>query len=120
MNRNLCLIVSAAILSACASSPSAVRITRDEPVSAQPKAAPQAKTEMVFYNGKTYNVGFTPMSGGTYLVTVAGMSAAQAKDANGLSTSAFHHFTCKDSQKTKLLAKPSFANGRWSLTARCG
>ena len=120
MNRNLTLIVCAALLSACGNSPSSVRITNDEPAVAQPKAAARTKTEMVFYNGKTYDVSMAPAGGGAYLVSIAGMTSAQAKDANGLSTSAFHHFNCKDSQKTKVINKPTYVSGQWNITARCG
>lgn len=109
----------AALLSACSQGPSAVRITNDVPAP-PPKPAGIARSEPVFYNGKTYKVDLTPAAGGAYGVRVKGMSAKQQKDALGLSTSAFHHFTCKDSQKTDVLTKPAYENGEWNLTAKCG
>jgi hypothetical protein len=121
MNR-FSLIIAAASLSACSQSPSAVRITNDVPT---PKKMPErvaiaSRSEPVFYNGKTYQVNIAPLASGTYTVAIAGMSAGQQKDATGLSTSAFHHFTCKDSQKTNILTKPAYAGGQWALTAKCG
>jgi hypothetical protein len=108
-------------LAACSQSPSSVRVTNDEPPVAKVFAKPTAisKSEPVFYNGKTYKVDLSPLAGGNYVVAVSGMTAAQQKDATGLSTSAFHHFTCKDSQETKFLSKPAFAGGQWSATVRC-
>lgn len=79
-----------------------------------------AKSEPVFYNGKTYRVDLSPDAAGTYLVAVSGMTEAQEKDAVGLVKSAFHHFTCKDSQSTRFLTKPAFAANQWNVIAKCG
>jgi hypothetical protein len=118
MNRSS-LIIAAAALSACSQSPNTVRVTNDAPIVA-PKPVGIARSEPVFYNGKTYKVGLQPDANGNYTVSVAGMTAAQQKDALGLSTSAFHHFTCKDSQKADILTKPAYTNGQWNLSAKCG
>jgi hypothetical protein len=107
-------------LCACTKTPSQVRITQDEPALAAPvKPLVISKSEPVFYNGKTYRVDMGPLASGTYAVAISGMTAKQEKDAIGLTTSAFHHFTCKDSQKTKFLAKPAFDGTAWNSTVKC-
>jgi hypothetical protein len=118
MNR-FSLIIAAACLSACSQSPSSVRVTNDVP---KPVAKPMGtpRSEPVFYNGKIYKVAMTPASDGSYVIRVSGMTGAQQKDATGLSKSAFHHFTCKDSQKADILGKPAYVGGQWALTAKCG
>ncbi len=120
MNRNPSFVALLA-LTACTQSPSSVRITQDEPASkAQPAPPRVSKSEPVFYNGKTYKVDLSPLGTGAYAVAVYGMAASQQKDALGLTTSAFHHFTCKDSQTTKFISKPSYLAGQWMATVRCG
>jgi hypothetical protein len=115
------LIIASLALAACSQSPSSVRITQDVPTPVQPvRKLVVSKSEPVFYNGKTYRVDLSPAGEGSYVVAVAGMGAAQEKDAMGLSRSAFHHFTCKDSQSTKFLTKPIYNDKQWSLTAKCG
>lgn len=120
MNR-LIILMAMAVLSGCTKSPSTVRITDDVPppvVRAKPLAV--SKSEPVFYNGKTYRVDLAPAESGSYLVSVSGMTAKQEKDAMGLSQSAFHHFSCKDSQSTKFLNKIAYSDTKWSAMVRCG
>jgi hypothetical protein len=92
-----------------------VRLTNDTP---RP-AAVTAKTEPVFYNGKTYQVSFVPSPDGSGTLAIAGMGAAQSKDASGLAVSAFHHFACKDTEQARLATTPSFDGVAWHASARC-
>jgi hypothetical protein len=73
----------------------------------------------VFYNGKTYQLHFSPAGPGTYAMTVSGMSAKQQKDAEAVATSSLRYFACKEGNTGKLTNKPSYENSIWRLTARC-
>lgn len=118
MNRNLLFAVLIA-LTACSQSPSSVRITQSEPaLKIQPTL--KARSEPVFYNGKTYQIALVPDATGLTMVTISGMSDKQSKDASGLGSSAFQHFSCRESQKAHIQSQPNYANGQWNLTARCG
>jgi hypothetical protein len=118
--KKFALMLSCLIVAACSQGQNTVRITENVPPPAQaPKKAAVSKSEPVFYNGKTYRVDLSPATAGTYVVAIAGMSAGQEKDAAALSKSAFHHFTCKDSQTTKFITKPIYDGKQWSLTATC-
>jgi hypothetical protein len=121
MNRKL-LIVLALMLQACTSQDSSVRVTAQAPVKPAPKAAavPQTRTEPVFYNGKTYQLHFSPAGPGAYAMTVAGMSAKQAKDAEAVATSSLRYFACKEGFTGKLTDKPRYDSSIWRMTARCG
>jgi hypothetical protein len=121
MNRKLFLIAALA-LAACTSRDSSVRVTAQAPVKPVVKASPavpQTRTEPVFYNGKTYQLHFSPAGPGAYSMTVSGMSARQAKDAEAVATSSLRYFACKEGFTGKLTAKPSFDSGIWRMTARC-
>jgi hypothetical protein len=120
MNRIL-IMAALVALTACTKTPSQVRITQDEPEpkKAQDRIVATSKSEPVFYNGKTYKVDMGPLSAGTYAIAISGMSAKQGKDAEGLTSSAFHHFTCKDSQNTNFLTKPAYDGVQWNSTAKC-
>lgn len=117
MNRNL-LFLALIALSACSQSPN-VRITQDQPV-VKPPSPIKSRSEPVFYNGKTYQVAIAPDSSGLAKVTISGMSDKQAKDASGLGSSAFQHFSCRESQKAHIKSPPIYANGQWNLMTRCG
>ena len=110
------LLVAAAGLVACSNDPS-VRITSGKPKAA---AAPQARSEPVFYNGKTYQLDFGPRGGGVYDMTVSGMSGKQQKDAEAVATSSLGYFACPEGQRGKLQNKPSYANAKWRMQAKCG
>jgi hypothetical protein len=104
-------------LTACSSGDNAVRVTNDQPVA---KPVAPGRTEPIFYNGKTYKLAFAPADGGGgYTVLISGMSASQQSDAQGLTSSAFHHFYCKDSQKAKILNAPAYSGGKWNSFAQC-
>ena len=113
----LILIAAGAGLAACSNDP-AVRITNSKPAAAAP--APVARSEPVFYNGKTYKLDFAPKAGGVYDMTVSGMSAKQQKDAEAVATSSLGYFACPDGQRGKLQNTPSYANAKWRMQAKCG
>ena len=116
MNRNIILICTAALLVACAKSPSAIRIT-NEPAAAVVQA--MQRSEPIFYNGKTYTLNFAPQAGGGYAMAVSPMTGKQEKDAVAVATSALRYYACKDSQKSGLTNKPHFAESTWRMTAKC-
>lgn len=117
MNR-IALIAALIALTACSQSPSAVRITQSEP-DVKPQSVVKARTEPVFYNGKTYQVAITPDASGNTRISIAGMSEKQAKDATGLGSSAFQHFSCRESQRAHVVSTPIYTEGQWNLAARC-
>jgi hypothetical protein len=120
---NRIILLAAIALSACTQSPSSVRITNDvpqEPVAVAPKPMKAARSEPVFYNGKTYKLNMNPTERGIYSVEVIGMSAAQQKEAKAFTTSAFHHYNCKDSQRSHFITQPAFQNGTWQMQMSCG
>jgi hypothetical protein len=116
MNRFAVLTLTC-VLAACSSNDNGVHITNVQPA---PKPTAPGRTEPIFYNGKTYSLQFTPTDAGSYMVAISGMAATQQKDASGLTTSAFHHFYCKDSQRTKILAAPAYADSKWNSVTQCG
>ena len=109
------LLAAAAGLAACSNDPG-VRITNDKP--AAPAVA--ARSEPVFYNGKTYRLDFSPKGGGLYDMTVSGMTAKQQKDAEAVATSSLGYFACPDGQRGKLQTKPAYTSSKWRMQARCG
>lgn len=104
-------------LTACSQSASTVRITQDDP-SVKPHVPVSARSEPVFYNGHTYQVSITPRASQT-IVSIAGMTEIQSKDASGLGSSAFQHFSCRESQKVRLLTPPVYSEGVWNLAVKC-
>ena len=111
------LLVAAAGLVACSNDP-AVRITSGKPKAAAP--APQARSEPIFYNGKTYRLDFAPKGSGVYDMTVSGMSGKQQKDAEAVATSSLGYFACPEGQRGKLQNTPAYANAKWRMQAKCG
>ncbi len=110
-----CMILLLAVgLAACDGGPGA-RITRDKP---QPP--PTARSEPIFYNGKTYRLDFSPQSAGVYDMVVSGMSAKQQKDAEAVATSSLGYFACPEGQRGKLTTNPVYSAGKWRMQARCG
>jgi hypothetical protein len=115
LNR-LVLPFAAALLLAGCKSDNTVRITSDAPVA---KAQP-ARSEPIFYNGKTYHLDFSPASGGIYNMAVSGMGPKQKKDAVAVATSSLGYFACPDGQRGKLQNEPAYAEAKWRMQARCG
>jgi len=117
MKLNHTAAVFALALAACSHDPAGVRLTHDAPAETTPALA--AKVEPVFYNGKTYKVSLTPNADGTVAMRIAGMGAAQAKEATALATDTLHHFACKDSQKAVLTAPPAYDGTGWFAAGHC-
>ena len=113
MNQLVVLVVLA--LGACSHEPEGVRVVND---AANAPTVTKSKIEPVFYNGKTYQVSLSPAADGNTALNIAGMNGAQARDANGLATSSFHHFACKDSQKA-VVSTPTFDGAIWHASAHC-
>ena len=115
LNRIVVLALLAAAITGCKTA-STVRITNEKPV-----AEPQpARSEPIFYNGKTYKLDFAPRSGGVYDMAVSGMSAKQKKDAVAVATSSLGYFACPDGQKGRLQNDPAYADAKWRMQAKCG
>lgn len=104
-----------ALLAGCSADPQ-VRITSEKPA----QAAVAARSEPVFYNGKTYQLDFSPRAAGVYDMSVSGMSAKQRKDAEAVATSSLGYFACPDGQRGKLQNTPAYANAKWRMQAKCG
>lgn len=115
---NRFLIVAAVFLTACSHDAAGIRIAHDGPAPAPVTAIP-AHTEPVFFNGKTYSMALMPDGQGGYGIAVSGMSAGQGREAAELTKTAFHHFTCKDSQIVKLNSAPTYDSGKWNSHGRC-
>jgi hypothetical protein len=107
-------------LGACAASDPQVRVEKQV---AAPPPAPvlaKARTEPIFYNGKTYTLKFGPAGAGLYDVRVLGMGPGQQKDASNIGTSAIRYFACPDGKTGKLQQQPRYADSQWVMSARCG
>jgi hypothetical protein len=94
-------------------------VTNDVPAPKVAVALMPARVEPVFFNGKTYKMAMTPVGQGSYVIAISGMGSNQTKDANELTKTAFHHFTCKDSQVVRLSAAPNFDGSKWNAQGRC-
>ena len=116
MKKNRFVILSVLVLTACSQEPAGIRVVSGEESAA---SVTKAKTEPIFYNGKTYQVSVAPAPNGAATIQIAGMGPAQAKDASGLAISALHHFTCKDSQKALLDVAPVFDGNNWKTAGHC-
>jgi lipopolysaccharide export system protein LptC len=120
MNRIVPLFCVAA-LSACTAPNNGVRVSAQQPAkpTAKMAAVPQSRNEPIFYNGKTYQLRFSPAGPGSYAMSVAGMSATQTKDAEAVATSSLRYFACRDGQNGKLTDTPHYDGSLWRMTARC-
>ena len=116
MKMNHSIILCTLLLTGCSQEPAGIRVVSGADTA---PVVTKAKTEPIFYNGKTYQVSVAPAPEGAATIQITGMGPAQTKDASGLATSALHHFACKDSQKAILNAAPVFADGAWQATGRC-
>ena len=101
-------------LAACNEQDKAARISTEKTM-----PAPTARSEPVFFNGKTYQFDITPRGQGGYDLGVSGMSAKQEKDAVQLATSSMRYFACPDGKSAHLIGKPSYAGGKWKMAANC-
>ncbi len=115
MKKLICIPI-AFCLAACVTDNN-VRVTNESTVAA---VQTQARSEPVYYNGKTYQFGLNPDGAGGFGLSVAGMHAGQQKDAVAVATSAMRYFACPDGQNGHLDNAPRFDNGRWLMHAKCG
>jgi hypothetical protein len=118
--KNLSLAFAVLCLAACVQKDNGVRVSSQKPVAKA--AAPQAvaRSEPVFYNGKTYQFNLVPQSAGMFNLSVNGMGASQQKDAVAVATSSLRYFGCPEGKTGKLTNAPVYADGRWKMAARCG
>ena len=114
-NQALVILFLAPVALAGCDGGSGARITRDKP--APPPVA--ARSEPIFYNGKTYRLDFSPASGGVYDMIVSGMTAKQQKDAIAVATSSLGYFACPDGKRGKLMDNPVYEESKWRMQARC-
>lgn len=117
--KNLMMVLAgvAVLLGGCSKSGNSVRVTAEKPTPVAPIA--KARSEPIFYNGKTYQLDFVPGAGGVFAMTVAGMSGKQQKDAVAVATSSLRYFACPDGKTGKLLDAPSYVEAKWKMSARC-
>jgi hypothetical protein len=116
MNRFVFVPFVILMLAGCSHDPEGVRISHEAP---SPDVTVATRTDPVFYNGKTYQVGIAPSGDGGINLTIAGMGANQVKDANQVTLSAMHHSSCKDSQRVVLTQPATFDGGVWRASGRC-
>jgi lipopolysaccharide export system protein LptC len=117
MNKSI-LIMAAFVLVGCADQESKVRVESVKPEPA-PAPAAKARTEPIFYNGKTYTLKFAPAGQGNYNISVLGMSGKQQKDAVAVGTSAIRYFACPDEKAGKLTEQARYVGDAWRMQARC-
>ena len=106
--------VVAVLVAGCKTS-NTVRITEAPP---QPLTAP--RSEPIFYNGKTYQLDFSPAGSGLYNMAVSGMGPKQQKDAVQLATSSLSYYACPDGHRGRIEGVAAYASSKWRLQARCG
>jgi hypothetical protein len=117
MKNRLIVFVALALLG-CSRTDTGVRVSAEKP--ALPAPIQKARNEPVFYNGKTYRLQLTPLTGGIFDLSVAGMSASQQKDAVAVATSSLRYFSCPDGRTGKLTSEPRYVGTAWNMSARCG
>jgi hypothetical protein len=107
-------------VSACTQKDNGVKVSSQKPAvkSVAPKAV--ARSEPIFYNGKTYQFNLMPLTNGQFDLTVNGMTGAQQKDAVAVATSSLRYFACPDGKTGKLANTPAYVDGLWKMAARCG
>lgn len=120
MNRLFFMLPLTLIIVGCSQQSSGVHITQTVPATPAAKIVKASpRSEPVFYNGKIYQINFSPDPAGGYAFAISGMTAAQQKDAIAISTSSLRQFACTEKQSGKLLTQPQFTEGKWRLSAHC-
>jgi hypothetical protein len=121
MNKsNLVIIAAFFALSACTQKDNGVKVSSQKPVTKVAAPRPVARSEPIFYNGKTYQFKLAPQGNGQFDLAVNGMSDAQQKDAVAVATSSLRYFACPDGKTGKLINSPTYVDNSWKMTARCG
>ncbi len=115
LNRFAVFAVLGLVLAGCKTA-STVRITSEKPAPEQAAA----RSEPIFYNGKTYKLDFAPRTGGVYDMAVSGMGPKQKKDAVAVAISSLGYFACPEGQKGRLQNDPAYADAKWRMQAKCG
>jgi hypothetical protein len=110
------LLVAMVLLTACPQKSDTISVTNDAALKA---VQATARTEPVFYNGKTYTLDLTPAGNGQFALKVSPMKATQEKDAVAVATSSVGYFACPGGKAGKLAAKPQFTGQTWKMTAVC-
>lgn len=118
MNRFV-LVAAGFALNACSQQSAGVHITQTAPAAMPSGVHAASRSEPVFYNGKIYQINFTPDPAGGYDFAVSGMTAAQQKDAVAISTSSLRQFACTEKQTGKLLTQPMYSGGQWRMSVHC-
>jgi hypothetical protein len=108
------VVAAVLLLQGCKSN--GARITSETRV--QEQQAP--RSEPIFYNGKTYQMDYSPRGDGTYDMAVSGMGPGQKKDAIAVATSSLSYFACPDGHRGKLAGDASYAGEKWRMQAQCG
>jgi lipopolysaccharide export system protein LptC len=118
MKTKLTTMIAALALAGCVNQDSKVRVENTKPEPA-PSPVVKARTEPIFYNGKTYTLKFAPAGQGNYDISVLGMSGKQQKDAVAVGTSAIRYFACPDEKTGKLTEQARYVGDAWRMQARC-
>jgi hypothetical protein len=108
-------LLSVVALAACSEN-KGVRVQNEEQVAA---VQSRARSEPIFYNGKTYQFELAPDGAGNFALAVGGMSAKQQKDAVNVATSSLRYYACPEGQTGTLTGAPSYADGKWRMTGAC-
>ena len=117
---NFVLLAAIVLLAACTQKDNGVKVSLQKPVVKAAAPKPVARSEPIFYNGKTYQFNLAPQGNGQFDLTVNGMSDAQQKDAVAVATSSLRYFACPDGKTGKLINSPAYVGGSWKMAARCG
>ena len=119
MKQEIFMICAAVSLAACQGDPKGVRISTEKTTPTQSLAVAKARSEPIFYNGKTYRLNFAPAESGAYDMAVGGMSEKQKADAVAVATSSLRYFACAEGKTGKLLNTPAYTSGDWKMRAHC-
>jgi len=95
-------------------------------ISPQPEQGP-ARTEPLFYNGRTYHVQFRHIGAEqVYAVNVSargsvlGKTSADGRVMSEVGRNAINHFACQDGRKAQILdGSVQPGNVGWKMRARC-
>jgi len=112
----ICLMLSATLLAGCKAGSNGITINQHSGGEVQTTS----RSEPVFYNGKTYQLDYTyTKSSKAFDMRVSGMGPKQQKEAEAVAISSLRHFACPDGQSSQMIGAPSYADGVWSVQAKC-
>jgi hypothetical protein len=116
MTKLITIIVAAGLLASCASE-KAVRVTNETAVAA---VQSRARSEPIYYNGRTYQFEMKPDPAGGFSLSVGGMKANQEQDAYAVTTSSLRYYACPDGQTGVLDGPQKYVGGLWVAHGHCG